>query len=329
VTYQDNQVYDFIEENICNGATMYIEDCEVSDFSKFAHKVYVQQYRKSSDIRYTIINFNDPKKSHRCNPLTKIKDLKSARSFSDILLYSYNESWKEKYDENRDDFRTWVEVCSDYLAACLLFLRIYEEGRYLTLPHLVEFFTLEEYVILYLLNTYPETGELVKDMTNEYLRYSNSIHPCISMMFKNIEALNNKEMYWIMTGNDFSLDINNPDAPKILCCIDSNENMKKFTAMFFIQYNMLYTEFKKGEIAFVFNSDRLCHKFRDIAVGLKWSDIAILNAPANMNIKATIYNMDFLNPENEKIVTDQMIEDNYYQIKKDIKEIANAFADQC
>ena len=38
------------------------------------------------------------------------------------------------------------------------------------------------------------------------------------------------QLYWVMSGNDFTLDINNPEAPKILCVGNNPERQAIYGA---------------------------------------------------------------------------------------------------
>jgi hypothetical protein len=38
------------------------------------------------------------------------------------------------------------------------------------------------------------------------------------------------QLYWVMTGNDFTLDINNPAEPKILCVGNNPDRQNIYSA---------------------------------------------------------------------------------------------------
>ena len=57
------------------------------------------------------------------------------------------------------------------------------------------------------------------------------------------------QLYWVMTGNDFTLDINNPDAPKILCVGNNPDRQNIYSAALGL-YNSRIVKLinKKGQL---------------------------------------------------------------------------------
>jgi hypothetical protein len=88
----------------------------------------------------------------------------------------------------------FVESAVDFFAACIWFLRQYEDGRYCTLPHLIELIT----------------DALQHNVMDQLQGQLDSAR--ISLF-----SLVSPKLYYLLSGSDFSLDINNPAAPKIVC----------------------------------------------------------------------------------------------------------------
>ena len=85
--------------------------------------------------KFYVINFDDPSRSHRCNPLNPkfMTDISDAYESSYSIMLNLNRSWAAK----QGDF--FVESPTILFAAIIWFLRVYKDGRYCTFPHAVEF----------------------------------------------------------------------------------------------------------------------------------------------------------------------------------------------
>ncbi|MGL4805020.1 MAG: YWFCY domain-containing protein [Bacteroidales bacterium] len=210
-------VNEFIRQHIRKDFTMYIYDFKFPDLSEIAYKNYIlkKQKDKNYKMQFCVINFDDPAKSHRCNPLLpeQLTSINDAHEISETILLNLNRSWIQK----QGDF--FVESPKNFVSACLWFLKIYKNGKYCTFPHLIEFICLGYDEMFPILGAYPELENLVKPFVGAYLNgAAEQLEGQIASARIPLTKLESKEMYWIMTGNDFSLDINNPNAPKILCC---------------------------------------------------------------------------------------------------------------
>ena len=75
-----------------------------------------------------MINFDDPRYSHRCNPLNPsfLSDIADAYESAYVIMLNLNKSWIQK----QGDF--FVESPIVLFAAVIWYLKIYENGKELT-----------------------------------------------------------------------------------------------------------------------------------------------------------------------------------------------------
>ena len=100
---------------------------------------------------FYVINFDDPRRSHRCNPINPqfMADISDAYESAYTILLNLNKTWIQK----QGDF--FVESPIILLAAIIWYLRIYKEGRYCTFPHAIEFLNKPYADIFTILTSYP------------------------------------------------------------------------------------------------------------------------------------------------------------------------------
>ena len=100
-----------------------------------AVEMKVEWVKGFAEVSFYVINFDDPRKSHRCNPINPafMTDISDAYESAYTIMLNLNRSWIQK----QGDF--FVESPIILLAAIIWFLKIYEDGKYCTFPHAIEF----------------------------------------------------------------------------------------------------------------------------------------------------------------------------------------------
>ena len=98
------------------------------------------------------------------------------------------------------------------------FLRRYQDGEYCTLPHVIEMMNVELAQLLTILQTEPEISSYVSPFVDAYKdNNTEMLGGRIASAKIGIARLSSPALYYVLSGNDLSLDINNPQAPKIVC----------------------------------------------------------------------------------------------------------------
>ena len=205
----------FIKQQIEKGYTLYCYDFKFPDLSIIAYNQLLKNKDKyARPVGFYVINFDDPRYSHRCNPLNPLflSDIADAYESAYVIMLNLNKSWIQK----QGDF--FVESPIVLFAAVIWYLKIFENGRYCTFPHAIELLNKPYSDLFTILTSYRELENYLSPFMDAWK--SNAMEQLqgqIASAKIPLSRLISPSLYWIMTGDDFTLDINNPDEPKILC----------------------------------------------------------------------------------------------------------------
>ena len=145
-------VNNFIKQQISKGFALYLYDYKFDDLSVIAYNELLKNLDKYK-VRpeFYVINFDDPRRSHRCNPINPkfMADISDAYESAYTILLNLNKTWIQK----QGDF--FVESPIILLAAIIWYLRIYKDGKYCTFPHAIEFLNKPYADIFTILTSYP------------------------------------------------------------------------------------------------------------------------------------------------------------------------------
>lgn len=207
----ENMIRQFIEK----GFAMFIYDYKYDHLTVLAYNHFLKyKDRYPSNTRFYTINFDDLSKSHRCNCIDAptLLSIDDAVEASNTLFLGANETWAKK----RGDF--WVESTINFFAAVVWFLRKYEGGKYCTLPHAIELAHAPYRQLFAVLDTEPGIELQVNPYRQAFENSNmNQLDGQIVSAKIPLARLASPKTYYILSGNDFPLDINNPGAPKIFC----------------------------------------------------------------------------------------------------------------
>ena len=208
-----------MKQMIQKGYTMYVYDYKFPDLSTIAYNAlrfnqenYQDRYGKIP--KFYVINFDDASRSHRCNPINPMymEDITDCYESAVTIMLNLNKSWISK----RGDF--FVESPINFLTAIIGFLWKYENGKYCTFPHVIELLNLPYEKIFPMLASYTELENYANPFVNAFLNDAQAqLEGQIASAKIGLGRLSSPRMYWVMTGSDFTLDVNNPEDPKVLC----------------------------------------------------------------------------------------------------------------
>jgi len=209
-------VNNFIKQQIEKGFGLYIYDYKFPDLSLIAYNHMKNHEDGYGDVKpsYYVINFDDPEHSHRCNPIHPkfMTDIADAYESAYTIMMNLNRTWIQK----QGDF--FVESPIVLFAAIIWYLRIYEDGKYCTFPHAIELLCRRYEDIFPILTSYPELENYLSPFIDAWQGgAAEQLAGQIASAKIPLSRMISPQLYWIMTGNDFTLDINNPKEPKILC----------------------------------------------------------------------------------------------------------------
>jgi hypothetical protein len=221
----------FIQQAIAKDYVAMCYDYKYPDLSKIVFNEYLLKYPAIENPDYTsnngqpkwikdpkapsfyIINFNDPRRSHRCNPIhpSYIKDPADSAEIADIVMKNVAPGTVEK----EDFFSMSAKV---YLDAIVYFLSIYEGGKYCTFPHVIELMSIDYKKVFSILAGYDELETKIKPFASALeAGAQDQLQGQIASATIPLNKMASPALYWVLSGDDFTLDLNNPQAPKFLC----------------------------------------------------------------------------------------------------------------
>lgn len=221
-------VNSYIRQLIAKGFAIYIYDYKFDDLSTIAYNSLLKNMDKYEvKPRFYVINFDDPRRSHRCNPINPefMTDISDAYEASYTIMLNLNRTWIEK----QGDF--FVESPIILLAAIIWYLKIYKNGIYCTFPHAVELLNKPYSDLFTILTSYPELENYLSPFMDAWKgNAQDQLQGQIASAKIPLTRMISPQLYWVMTGNDFSLDINNPKDPKLLCVGNNPDRQNIYSA---------------------------------------------------------------------------------------------------
>ena len=116
--------------------------------------------------------------------------------------------------------------------AVIWFLKRYEGGKYCTLPHAIELLQLDYDDLFEIMATEQDVVNIINPFINAHQRgASEQLEGQLGSLKIAISKIITPEIYWICSGNDFSLDINNPLSPKVVCLANNPLRIEMYGAV--------------------------------------------------------------------------------------------------
>lgn len=159
-------VNSYIKQQIEKGFTGYIYDFKFPDLSTIAYNHLLNNQKGYKKVpQFYVINFDDPSRSHRCNPINPsfMEDISDAYESAYTIMLNLNKTWVQK----QGDF--FVESPIILFAAIIWYLRIYKDGKYCTFPHAIEFLNKRYEDIFPILTSYPELENYLSPFMDAWL----------------------------------------------------------------------------------------------------------------------------------------------------------------
>lgn len=227
----------FITQHIRKGYTMFIYDFKFDDLTRIAYNTWLRNkssFRKVPKFFY--INFDDLNRSHRGNALdpAAMTDITDAAESARTILMGLNKEWIRK----QGDF--FVESPINFVTAIIWYLRKYQNGQFCTLPHVIELMQVDYDNLFTLLRSEKEIEVLINPFVNAYLNdVMEQLEGQIASAKIAMARLASPQLYYVLSGNDFNLDLNNPDDPKIICMGNNPQKVQTYGAVLSLYVNRL------------------------------------------------------------------------------------------
>ncbi|MBK0378551.1 conjugal transfer protein MobC [Mucilaginibacter segetis] len=224
-----------ISQHIQKGFTMLVYDFKYDDLTKIVYNnllKYAHHYRVEP-VQY-IINLEQV--MHRANPLEPhtMLDITDAIDSSRTIMLGLNREWIKK----QGDF--FVESPINFITAIMWFLKKYEDGRYCTLPHVIELAQVDYKELFGVLLQEPEIEVLINPFVSAWQNEAyEQLEGQVASAKISLARLSSPHLYYVLSGNDFSLDINNPDEPKIVCLANNPQKSQVYGAVLSLYINRI------------------------------------------------------------------------------------------
>lgn len=240
-------VNNYIKQQIEKSYSMYIYDFKFPDLSTIAynHMMNHQNEYKVKPLFY-VINFDDPRRSHRCNPIHPdfMSDISDAYESAYTIMLNLNKTWVQK----QGDF--FVESPIILFAAIIWYLRIYKNGKFCTFPHAIELLNRRYEDVFPILTSYPELENYLSPFMDAWQGGAmEQLAGQIASAKIPLSRMISPQLYWVMSASEFTLDINNPEEPKILC-VGNNPDRQNIYGAALGLYNSRIVKLinKKGQL---------------------------------------------------------------------------------
>lgn len=236
-----------ITQHIRKGFTMFVYDFKFDDLSRIAYNTWLKnKHLYRIPPKFYVINFDDLARTNRCNALepSGMTDITDAAESARTILLGLNREWIKK----QGDF--FVESPINFLTAVIWYLRKYNDGEFCTLPHVIELMQADYDSLFTLLRTEKEIEVLINPFVNAYLfDVMEQLEGQIASAKIAMARLASPQLYYVLSGNDFNLDINNPDDPKIVCMGNNPQKIQIYGAVLSLYVNRLVKQVnKKGKL---------------------------------------------------------------------------------
>lgn len=236
-----------ITQHLAKGFTMFVYDFKFDDLSRIAYNAWLQhRHRYEKPSSFYLINFDDLTRSHRCNPLepSAMTDITDAAESARTILLGLNREWIKK----QGDF--FVESPINFVTAIIWYLKKYNGGEFCTLPHVIELMQADYNDLFTLLRSEKEIEVLINPFINAYLNNAmEQLEGQVASAKIAMARLSSPQLYYVLSGNDFTLDINNPDHPKVVCMGNNPQKIQIYGAVLSLYVTRLVKQVnRKGQL---------------------------------------------------------------------------------
>ncbi|MCX2450067.1 YWFCY domain-containing protein [Pedobacter sp. PLR] len=236
-----------IDQHLKKGFSMFLYDFKFDDLSKIAYnKLLKYQHHYKIKPKFYVINFDNLNRSHRCNPLDPeaMEDITDATEASRTIMMGLNREWIKK----QGDF--FVESPINFLTAIIWYLRKYENGKFCTLPHVIELMQVDYDRLFAVLLQQEEIKVLVNPFISAWQNKAMAqLEGQIASAKIGLARLCSPQLYYVLSGKDFTLDVNNPDDPKVICMGNNPQKLQVYGAVLSLYIStMIKLVNRKGQL---------------------------------------------------------------------------------
>ena len=204
----------FIDQMMAKGYAMCVYDYKYPTLSKNVYNKLLQyQHKFPVKPEFCVLNFDDPMHSLRANPThpSYIESQADCAEIAELIMLNINKVAREK-----NDFFT--ESSKALLDGTFWYLRTHEDGKFCTFPHAIEFLNQDYRKVIAILVSDPDVKTKISSFADAFEAGANDqLQGMIASTRIPLGKFTSRNLYWVMTGDDFNLAINDPEHPKVLC----------------------------------------------------------------------------------------------------------------
>lgn len=218
----------YIRQHTAKGFSMFVYDFKFPALTEIAYANFLQHKNKYPDHKFFILNFDDLESSARCNPIepSLMTDIADAYQASYTIMLNLNKTWIKK----QGDF--FVESPIILFAAIIWYLKLYQNGKYCTIAHAIELINCPYTDLFPLLNSQDELKNYLSPFMDAWEGDAqDQLQGQIASAKIPLARVSSPQLYWVLTGSDFTLDINNPQRPITLCVGNNSERKDIYGAI--------------------------------------------------------------------------------------------------
>ncbi|MBL3658417.1 TraM recognition domain-containing protein [Fulvivirga sediminis] len=216
-------IEEYIRQHIMKNFSMMVYDFKFPSLAKETYGFY-EYYKNTYKVepKFTVISLDDIEYSNFINPISPefIKKTADAIEASQTVLYNLNKEWITKKD-------FFAQSAISYFACCIYFLKLYENGKFCTLPHAIALASCPDEKVFKVFQRYPKLRFFMTPFADalEKQAYEQLSGQTATARIP-LSQLATRELFWVMGNNVYpemnaSLDINNPEAPQIMILANS------------------------------------------------------------------------------------------------------------
>lgn len=197
-------IEEFIRQQMIKKFSFMVYDFKFPSLTQVTYDFYADS---KSEYEFKIINFDAIEYSHFINPIAPklIRRTSDAIEASQTVLFNLNKEWIEKKD-------FFAQSAISFFAACIYYLKLYQGGKFCTLPHAIALASQSDENVFKLLETQPELAFFLTPFKDalEKQAYEQLSGQTASARIP-LSQIATKELFWVMGNNvypEMNLDLN-------------------------------------------------------------------------------------------------------------------------
>ena len=240
----------FIEQMIAHGYTMMLYDFKMPDLTRVVYNALLRNRSSYARVpQFCCIDFRNPRKSNRCNPIAAeyLTDIIDASETARVVMEALN-----KGNDKKDFF--WMSA-QQYIGICLWLLRIYtppegRQGDWCDFPHLIELINQDYTKVLSIVKRQRALDGKARVFVDALeANAQDQLQGQIASARIPLNDIASPTLYWVLSGNDFNLDINDPEDPKILCIGNDPDRQQVYgAALSLFTFRVIKRVNRKGKL---------------------------------------------------------------------------------